>query len=212
MCIVIVTKYAELFPDTNGCLGKVGHQVGGNAKRKFPDICRWMGPDGIKIPKGNCFNRIACSNNIRNDLFRDLLCISVRGGGFFDGGFFRYRELVWLSVNGAGRGKNEISDTMVFHGIQQVDQGKQVVLIVIERFFDRFGHCFVCRKMYYCPGGRIPGKTIHEPLPVTEVQFLKEGFPAGDLFNPIQNLDPRIGQVVNNEHIVPRFHQFDSGV
>ena len=78
---------------------------------------------------------------------------------------------------------------MFLHGLQQVDQGQQVVLIIHQGFIHGLRYCFVCGKMYDGLYTWMVLKAVHYFAPVTQIELLKHGFTPGDHFDPFQHLN-----------------------
>jgi hypothetical protein len=64
------------------------------------------------------------------------------------GQILAHRQAVRDAEGGAGRGKHELGDAGLQHGVQQVQGGGGVVEVVLERVRDRLAHIAVGRKMH----------------------------------------------------------------
>lgn len=101
---------------------------------------------------------------------------------------------------------------MLRHQVQQVDEGKQVVAIVLQRLFHGFAHRLACRKVDNGFDAFIFLEQFVKAFIVQAIELLECGADAGHLFNIVHNVCVRVGQVINNNDFIACALKFHYGV
>ena len=147
-----------------------------------------MGANRIEVTQQNRIDGSTGSNRITDNLFVDLLRISVRGFRLLDRSLFRYGKMVGLAIYGTGRREYNALHSMLRHQFEQVYQGNQVVAVIKQRFFHRLSHRLACRKMDNSLDTFIFSKHSVETGVIQTIQFLECWTDARYLFNVVYNI------------------------
>ena len=149
-------------------------------------------------------------NRILDNLFIDLLRISVGRHSRFDRSVFRYRKIfrIRLSVNRArGREYNALHAEFR-HQLQDIDQCGDIIPIILQGLLYRFAYRLACGKKDYPLYTRMSLQSLAGPFLVFQIQLDELRTNACNTFNTIQHFDVGIRQVIDNQHIIPCLLQF----
>ena len=104
--------------------------------------------DGIKIAECDDIEIGVSDGEVFQDFFDHVFGLAV-GIGEFDAGWHGLNTLfdTLVAIDGGGGGKDDVLDVMVLHGLEEVDSASNIVVVVTERLFDRFGDGFKAGKM-----------------------------------------------------------------
>ena len=86
-----------------------------------------------------------------------------------------------------------------------------VVVVVLQRFFDRFANCLETGKVHDRADAMV-GKQAVQYLRIAHVTFDKFWPPGANGGQALKNIHPTVAQIVEDEHIVPGLHQHDAGM
>ena len=187
-CIIIVTKHAKFLTDTDGCLGQIWNQVLRNPVRQFTQQCSRMRTNRVEIAQHDRIDRSTWSYRVTNNLFIDLFGISIRWFRFLDRSFFRYRQLVRLTVYCTRRREHNTFYSMLWHQFEKVNQRNQVITVVKQRFLYRFSYCFASCKVNDSLNSFIFCKYCIQTGKVQAIQLFKNWTNTGNFLYIVNNV------------------------
>ena len=207
---IIVSENAHFVELPYRDLRNVRAEIVGDTVRVFPDQPRFMRPHGIEIPKDRYIKSIVRFIEIAQNIFDEKLCPTVRiccgkRKILFD------RHRMRIAVNGGRGGKHDVLTAVSAHRIEQYEHARDVVMIIFERLLHRLAYRFQPRKI----DDRIDlifGKDLIERGGVEDIVFIKFDRLPHDLFYPADRFVLAIDQIVDHDHAIARFYQFDASM
>ena len=153
-------------------------------------------------------------DSIADDLFVDLLCISVRRSSRFDRCILSYRQIlgIGLSVHGAGRRKYNTFDIEFRHQFQQVYQCHYVVAIVFQWLLYGFAYCFAGGEQDDAFDSRMSFQRFAGSFLIFQIQLDEFRTDACDAFDTVQYFYIGVRQVVDDDYFITCVLQFYCGV
>ena len=142
----------------------------------------------IEITQQDSIDRSAGSDCITNNLFVDLLRISVWGFRLLYRSFFRDRKLVGLTIYSTRRREYNTLHSMFRHQFEQIYQRNQVVAVIQQRLFHRLSHSFARCKMNNCFDTFIFSEHSVKTGIIQAIQFLKYGTDTRYFFDIVYNI------------------------
>ena len=208
---IVVAEDAQAFADPGGGLRHIGDQVLGYAARKLADQGRGMRADRVEVAQGDAPQTGMGGDGVAQDVFGDLFGVAVRRRGGLAGRLFGDGLGVGFAIYGAGGGKEDVGPSEIAHQLHDVQERKQVVAVVFERFGDRLPDRF--RR------GEVDDRTefvaFEQPshrLQVAAVDLLEGHFGARDAADALHGLKVGVREVVGDHHIESGLDQLDGRV
>ena len=146
----------------------------------------------VEVTQQYCIDRCSGSYCITNDLFVNLLGISIRRFCLFDRSLFCYRKFVRLSVNRTGRREYDSAYIMFRHQFEQIDQRYEVITIIKQRLLNRLTHRLAGCEMNNCFNTRIFSKHGIKAGKIKTIEFFKNRTYTGYLFNIVNDIGARV--------------------
>ena len=171
--VVVIAIDIQALPDSGCCLGDEGDQVVGYPNGKLTDQGRFVGAYGIEVSQGNHPYTLCAGHCVLQDLFTDLLGVSIGRVGLLDGSLFCHRKYIGFAINRAGGRENHVIHCKVLHGLQKMDQRQNIILIILQRLLHAFPHCLECGKMDDGIHVAVFLKDPESAFPVSQVHLFK---------------------------------------
>ena len=165
----------------------------------------------VEIAENGRIQFAVCMCLVTDDLLVNLLGIAVRRECFLYRRCFIYRQMVVvrLTIDGAGRGKDEIIDLMQLHHFEQCTETAKIVAVIKERFFHRFTNGFAGSKMNNTHNVRIG---LEDTVQIDKISAIDIGeirlasYNSSDTF---QDINRRIAEIIDNGHLIALLHEFN---
>ena len=143
---IIIPKDIKLRQFTDSYLGNIWHKVVWNTVWQFPNQTTFMSTDRIEITK-ICDRpwRIWCSYICKN-LFHHQLSITVWVNRWRWHIFGHWRRIIG-TVNCCTWTEDDVFNIIFLHFFKKGNGTTDVVLIIFQRFLNRFTHCLEGRKV-----------------------------------------------------------------
>ena len=100
---------------------------------------------------------------------------------------------------------------MPAHYVRQGQGAVQVVGIILHGFFHRFPDCFVAGEVNY----RVKAVRVKNPFhgrPVADIRLVENRSLSGNLSDPVHSFSACVVKIVGNDHFMPGFKQFHTGM
>jgi len=185
-------QFGEFSP---GCFQSPGNEVGGFLVG-LANAALWIRAGNVEIAQGDVAEVIGLGH-IPKDSFHHNLGGSVGVDGI-EGGPFIHGHLFRDTVNGGGRGVNEVLDTVLHHGFQQIDRVYKIVAVVLQGLPNGLLHLDGGGKVHNGLGLE-GGQNIVQVNLIGQFAFDKLAIEDGPLMAG--------GQVIVDKQIVARFAQ-----
>ncbi len=208
---IVATEYAQLLANAGGNLRDIRHQVVRNALRVFADQAARVSTRRIEVPQqGNAPNRGIASGEIPQDPLNHQFRMAVGVGGS-EGRVFANRDRGRIAIDRRRRGKHQHSDSRLRHRAAQRQRAVHVVVVVLDRLFDRFPHGLETGEVDHGiePVSR---EYIPQRTGVAHVRLRELGRPAGDPRYATDHRAKAVAQGVEDDDLVARLHQLDAGM
>lgn len=138
---VVVAVDAQFFQLAHCHLGNERHQVVGDAVRVLTDLAAFVGAGGIEVAQdGDAPVRLG-TVQVAQHVFDVQLARAVGVGGA-EREVFANRHAGRVAVDGGRRAEHDAGDVGALHGLQQAQAAEDVVVVVVERFSNRFADGF----------------------------------------------------------------------
>jgi len=170
-----------------------------------------MCPYRVKIAQNDTLDRSSGVYEVLNDLFVDLLGVSIGRGSRFDGSILIDGILVGFSVDSTGGGENDTLHVMLGHQLQQVDQRNKVVAVVEQRFLYRLADGLAGSKMNDAVEGVLFKQSLHRAM-IGTILLIEEGPFPGDASDTLQHTSSGVRKIINDNHFVPGLLQLNYGM
>ncbi len=213
--VVVIPENAQLPAHPSRGLGDKGHQIVGHPARQLADQRAGVCPDGIEIPQRNSPQphlRMVRPHAILDHILAHLFGIPIGRPRPLTLGLLGSGQYFGLPIHGRRRRKNQIPNPPLPHQPQNGQQGAEIVPKVLQRLAHGLANGLESRKMDNgigpVPLKHLPPELIHIPA----IDPHERNSLSHDLFHPPHGPDLGIGQIVGNNHIIPRLYKLHSGM
>ena len=208
--IVVVTKDTQALADTRRRLGDVGNKVLGHTTRQLTDQCRGVRTEGVEITQRNTVQfALRRSDRIAQNIFAHLLGVAIGRGGGLAGRLLGHGQHVRLAINRCRRREDDIRAIIFTGQLQQIDEREDIVVIVLQRFLDRFTH-----RLRGCEVDHgieaVLAEHLLEGLAVAAIDLLEGYLHARNTAHTLDCQLIRVRQIIHQHHVVTRLDEFDS--
>ena len=171
-----------------------------------------MSADGVEVAQHRGVQLGVGSAAVGEDALGKGLGGAVGVGGSAHGEILTDGHAGGVTVDGGGRGEDDVMAVVAAHNIQDVQRAVQVVGVVLDGLGDTFTNRLVGSELDDAVDIGILGKDFFHSLFVGHIRFHKAEILTGDLFDAGQCLGAGIVEVVRNDDVVSRGEKFYAGV
>src|SRR6267378_4135584 len=208
---IVAAEHPKPVANARGNLSDIRHQVVRNALRVFTDQSARVSTRGIEVPQqGNAPSAGIGSREILQNPLDHQFRAAVRVGGS-ELRVFADRHRGGIAVDRRRRGEHQHSDSRLHHRAAQRQRALHVVVVVFDRFLNRFAHRLESGEVDYGIES-MSREYVPQRVRVAHVRLCELGRPAGDPGDAPDHRAMAVAQVVENDDLVPRLHQLDASV
>ena len=144
---------------------------------------------------------------VSEDLFQHPFCPSVRIGTGSFRAFFSDRDKCRISVYSCRRTEDNIFNSVISHGVTQIQSSCNIIFIILDWFYYRFSYRFQSSKMNNCVYLLFVENIVHGFF-ITNIRIIKYYFFSCDFFYSLQSFLTGIVQIVHNNNVITCIQQF----
>ena len=171
-----------------------------------------MGTHGVEVAQDAHRPILVRVLNIGQDALDHLLGLAVGVGGLAQGGGLLDGDLGGIAVDRGRGGEDNDFDTVLLHGLAEVEGGDQIVVVVGCRNGHRLAHGLQTREVDDTLDIGVLGKNLVQSLGVAEVGFIELGALTRDGLDAVQDDLLAVAEIVHDDGCLACLDQLDDGM